>query len=151
MQRLQVIFPEQAFIQYWQQSWPETPPRMPTKEDLEDDVWQGKWITAATDVKTSGNSSVYTFKPMTPQENPNAAYLPGSITYRRTLKVRVVYPGKHPSIKSVNVFSVSKEKNSSVRIELVDSKKSNAAIEGSIELFNGSLKSISPWRWDCPG
>lgn len=157
IQRIEVVYEAKGpmgqsgmpIIQYWQQSWPETPPKMPSKEDLEDDPWQGSWITAATDVKPNGNTHVYTFKPMTAQENSNAGYLPGSITYRRTLKVRMVYPGKHQSIQSMQVFSVSKEKNSSVRIELVDSKKSNAAIEGSVELFNGSIKSISPWHWDA--
>jgi hypothetical protein len=137
-----------AFIQYWHQTWPETPPRMPSKEDLEDDAWQGNWITAATDVKTTGNLSVYTFKQMTAQENPNAVYLPGPVTYRRTLKARIVFPGKHAAIRSVNVFSVSGEKNSSVRVELVDSKKSNIPVEGSLEVFNGRIKSISPWHWD---
>lgn len=135
-------------IKYWQQSWPETPPQMPSKEDLEDDSWQGNWMTAATDVKVNGNIHVYTFKPLTVQENPNAGYLPGPIIYRRTLKVRLVYPEKHQAIRSVQVFSVSKEKNSSVRIELVDSKKNNAAIEGSLEVFNGRMKDISGWHWD---
>jgi hypothetical protein len=156
IQRIEVVYDskipaEQSglpIIQYWQQSWPETPPKMPSKEDLEDDPWQGKWLTAATDVKSSGNTHVYTFQPMTVRENPNSGYLPGSITYRRTLKVRLVYPGKHNSIQSIQVFSVSKEKNSSVRIELVDSKKSNAAVEGSLEVFNGRIKDISSWHWE---
>ena len=135
-------------IQYWQQSWPETPPKMPSKEDQEDDPWQGQWVTAVTDAKSTGNIQVFTFKPMTALENPNAGYLPGSITYRRTLKVRLVYPGKHQAIQSLNVFSVSGVKSSSVRIELVDSKKSNTAIEGSVEIFNGAIKNISSWHWD---
>jgi hypothetical protein len=62
--------------------------------------------------------------------------------------VRLVYPGKHKALQSVQIFSVSKEKNSSVRIELVDSKKGNAAIEGSVEVFNGRIKNISSWHWD---
>jgi hypothetical protein len=137
-----------AFIQYWQQSWPETPPRMPSKEDLEDDPWQGEWITAATDLKSDGNTDIYTFKPMTAVENPNAGYLPGSITYRRTLKARLVYPGKHQPIQSIEVYSASKEKNSSVRIELVGKKKIYAPVEGSIEVFNGRIKDFSSWQWD---
>jgi hypothetical protein len=156
IQRIEVVYDSKVtaelsglpVIQYWQQSWPETPPRMPSKEDLEDDPWQGRWITAATDVKSEGNTHVYTFKPMTALENPNAGYLPGSITYRRTLKARLVYPGKHQAIQSVQVFSVSKEKNSSVRIELLDNKKSNVAIEGSVDVFNGYIKNISSWHWD---
>ena len=85
---------------------------------------------------------------MTVKENKNAGYLPGSVTYRRTLKVRLIYPGKHQAIKSVQVFSVSKEKSSSVRIELVDNKKNNSPIEGSLDIFNGRIKGISGWHWD---
>jgi len=93
IQRIEVVYDAKVpadqtglpIIQYWQQSWPETPPRMPTKEDLEDDVWQGGWVTAATDVKSEGNTDVYTFKPLAASENRNAGYLPGSVTYRRTL------------------------------------------------------------------
>ncbi|MEP6596041.1 MAG: hypothetical protein ABJA71_08835, partial [Ginsengibacter sp.] len=92
-------------VQYWYQSWPETPPKMPSKEDLEDDPWQGKWITAATDVKVSGNLLVYTFKPMTPEENPNTVNLPEAVTYRRTLKARLLYTGRHEPVKSIQVFS----------------------------------------------
>ena len=156
IQRVEVVYDtkvpsEQAggpVIQYWHQSWPETPPRMPSKEDLEDDPWQGRWITAATDIKISGNTHVCTFKQMTELENPNAGFLPGTITYRRTLKIRLLYSGKHQPVQSIQVFSVSKEKNSSVRIELGDSKKSNTAIEGSLEVFNGAIKKISSWHWD---
>jgi hypothetical protein len=134
-------------IKYWQQSWPETPPQMPSKEDMEDDSWQGQWMTAETDVHMNGNIHVYSFKPLTVKENPNALYLPGPILYRRTLKVRLIYHGKHQAIKSVQVFSVSKEKSSSVRIELVDTKKNNVPVEGSLEVFNGRIKRISAWHW----
>jgi len=55
IKRIEVVYdanvpaeqPGLPIIQYWQQSWPETPPRMPSKEDLEDDAWQGGWVTAA--------------------------------------------------------------------------------------------------------
>ena len=135
-------------VQYWQQSWPETPPRMPSKEDLEDDAWQGIWVTAATEVKSNGSLHTYTFKPLTSKENPNSDFLPGPVMYRRTLKIRLVYPPKHQLIKSVNVFSVSGERSSSVRFEHVSGIKSNAIFNGTVEVFNGRLVSISPWHWD---
>ncbi len=135
-------------VQYWHQNWPETPPRMPSTEDMEDDAWQGKWITAATVKKVNGNIHVYTFKPITAEENPNAIYLPGAITYRRTLKLRFVYPSKHEAIKSIQFFSPSKEKNTAIRIELLANQKNNAIIKGSLDIFNGRLRTILGFNWD---
>jgi hypothetical protein len=135
-------------LQYWQDSWPEAPPQMPSKEDLEDDPWQGKWMTAATDVKTKGSTLVYTFKPLTAKENPNAAFLPGVISYRRTLKVRFLYRGKHQPLVSMAVFSVSKEKKNLVRIEFTGNYKNNSTLTGNLEVFNGRLDHIAGWHWD---
>lgn len=156
IQRIEVIYntkvigERSAFpvVQYWHHTWPEAPPKMPTKEDLEDDPWQGKWIIAATNVEANGNTLIFTFKPLTTQENSNAVYLPGSITYRRTLKVRLLYPDKRQDIKAINVFSAAKEKNSSIRVELGCNKNNNLEFEGTLEIFNGRLKNISSWHWD---
>lgn len=156
IQKIEVIYEnkvikESSFfpiVQYWQHTWPEKPPTMPTIEDLEDDPWQGKWITAATDANVIDSSLTFTFKTLATQENANAVYLPGDITYRRTLKVRLLYPNKSQNIKGINVFSASKEKNSSIRIELGCNENSNSIYEGNIEIFNGRLKNISSWLWD---
>ncbi|MEO5893620.1 MAG: hypothetical protein ABIQ31_25425 [Ferruginibacter sp.] len=135
-------------VQYWHDSWPETPPKMPSKEDLEDDPWQGKWITAATDIKVEGKKLRISFKSLAAKENPAAAYLPGEITYRRTLKIRLVYPAKHPPLASLQIFSASAQKSSSIRIALIDTINKSATVEGNLEIFNGTLKKISPWNWD---
>jgi hypothetical protein len=156
IQRIEVVYDTKItevpsglpVVQYWHHTWPEPPPKMPTIEDQEDDPWQGKWITAATVSEANGNTLIFTFKPLTTQENPNAGYLPGSITYRRTLKVRLLYPDKYRNIKAINSFSASKEKNSSIRIELGCNKNNNLEVEGSLEIFNGRVKNISSWHWD---
>ncbi|WP_018616927.1 hypothetical protein [Segetibacter koreensis] len=135
-------------VQYWHKTWPEAPPKMPSTEDLEDDPWQGKWITAATNIKADGNTVTYTFQPLTTNENPNAAYLPGQIAYRRTLKLRLLYPVNHEAIRSVRFFSTSKEKNTGIRIQLLDNQKKNSRIAGSIDVFNGHLKTFSGLNWD---
>ncbi|CAN5397190.1 hypothetical protein BH10BAC3_BH10BAC3_21340 [soil metagenome] len=132
-------------VQYWFQSWPQKPPRMPSTEDYEDDPWQGVWLTAAMNATISDNTATLDFKPMSVQENKNAADLPGSIIYRRTLKMRLVFAGKHPDITAVNFFSTSKIKSESVRIELLESNTSTAA---TLDVFNGKLKSISGYNWD---
>jgi len=70
IQRVEVVYDtrvpsdqaQEPVIQYWHQTWPETPPRMPLKQDLEDDPWQGRWITAVTDIKSTGNTHIYTFR-----------------------------------------------------------------------------------------
>ncbi len=156
IQRVEVVYDNRItdkssglpVLQYWHHTWPETPPVMPTIEDQEDDPWQGNWITAATDAEPKGNRLIFTFKSLTTQENDHAAYLPGSITYRRTLKIRLLYPQKHPDIRAILVFSASKEKNSSIRIELGCNQNNHADFEGSLEVFNGRLKNISSWNWD---
>lgn len=134
-------------IQYWHQTWPEAPPQMPSTEDLEDDPWQGKWVTAATNTKVNGNAITYTFKPLAADENSNAAFLPGVINYRRTLKTRLLFTGKKEAITAMQVFSASNEKNSSIRIELVGDQKKKS-LEGSLEVFNGRIKDISGWNWN---
>jgi len=131
-------------VQYWQDSWPETPPKMPSKEDLEDDPWQGKWITASTDAKTTGGRLILSFKPLAKAENKFAERLPGTITYRRTLKIRLLYPSKHAPVESLKVYSVSKQKTTSFRVEFLDSSSRKKKLQkDDIEMFNGSLKSIS--------
>ncbi len=72
VQRIEVIYDSKVIsdrpvfpvVQYWQHTWPEKPPKMPTIEDQEDDPWQGKWITAHTNVEVKGNTLIFTFKPL---------------------------------------------------------------------------------------
>ncbi|MEO9003914.1 MAG: hypothetical protein ABI288_04215, partial [Ginsengibacter sp.] len=156
VQRIEVIYdtkvisdvPMFPVVQYWQHTWPEYPPGMPTIEDMEDDPWQGTWVTADTKAKVKGNTLIFTFKPLSTQENVHADYLPGPVTYRRTLKVRLLYSGKRQNIKAINVFSPSSEKSSSIRVELGCKENNNLKIDGSLEVFNGRLKNISSWKWD---
>ncbi len=156
IQRIKVIYNDKInqkthglpIVQYWHQSWPETPPEMPTKNDLEDDLWQGEWITAETYIVSEDKSQIFTFKPMKSNENPDAGYLPGDITYRRTLKVRLVYPFHHPSINTIHVYSVSMVKESSIRIEFIEDNRNESYLNVSIDVFNGQLQRFSPWNWN---
>ena len=49
------------------------------------------WVTARVDRAAKDGVSVFTFKPLEKAENSRADNLPG-VTYRRTLKVRLVLP-----------------------------------------------------------
>lgn len=153
IQRIQVQYAQkpsqetlQALVQYWQETWPQETPHMPTIDDLDDDPWKGKWVTVATTVKTEGNKVTYYFKPMTEEENANAKFLPEQVTYRRAVKVRLVYPQKPSAITALNVFSMSQIINKTVRIELGVDKKKKETKDISLEVFNGNVKSIKGWN-----
>ncbi|WP_296944351.1 hypothetical protein [uncultured Dysgonomonas sp.] len=135
-------------VEYWHNTWPDNPPQMPSYEDEEDDMWQGKWITAKTDTEIQGNRIIYKFKPLEKDEIPTADHLPGQITYRRTLKMRVKYPQQYQSlIKNIAVYSMATLKEENIRIEFLQEEKSVKNISGEIEVFNGSLVGLSGWNW----
>jgi hypothetical protein len=135
--------PPDAKVEYWFRNWPYPPPRMPTMEDPVDDLWQGKWLVAQSSRECSGSECVYTFQPLTEGENPLAKNLPGS-RYRRTLKIRLISSADAPAVSSLQVFSETTQAPLSVRVELGHGEK-NAVWTGSIEVFNGFLRSARPW------
>lgn len=154
IQRVEIVYSQKptdialnAQLQYWQETWPQEPPHMPTIEDFDDDPWKGKWVTAETNVRVNGNTATYSFKPMTEQENKNAAYLPGVIEYRRALKVRLVFATKPPHINAFNVFSMSTLIEKTIRIEMGTAKNKKESVNASLEVFNGSVKDIKGWNW----
>ena len=135
-------------VQYWFQTWPGDAPKSHTIEDLMDDPWQGKWLTADVDFQINGNKVIYTFKPITKVENKLAGNLPEPVNYRRTLKIRLVYNCKPPRIRSISVFSPTNSKRISLRIEFGCDKPVDKALIGRLEIFNGKIESVSGWKWD---
>lgn len=135
-------------IEYWNDNWPDNPPHMPSYEDHEDDLWRGKWITAKTEVTVEGNRIIYTFQSLAKDEISTAAYLPGEVTYRRTLKIRVKFPEKYQDeIKDIDVFSMAVVREKSIRVEFLQSKNEGKKITGEIDVFNGFFHSLSGWNW----
>ena len=135
-------------IEYWNDNWPDEPPHMPSYEDHEDDLWRGKWITAKTDVVIEKNKIVFSFQPLAKDEIANAEYLPGKITYRRTLKMRVKFPEEYrEKLEDINVFSMADVQAKSIRVEFLQSEKKTKNIIGYVEVFNGSFKGLSGWNW----
>lgn len=135
-------------IEYWHNTWPDKSPDMPSYEDMEDDLWQGKWITAKTNIKISGNKIVYTFQPLSEEEITTAGNLPGSVNYRRTLKIRARYPEKYQNrIKKIDVFSMASLNEDNIRIEFLNRNKKTKSFTGEIAIYNGFLKKLTGWNW----
>ncbi len=142
-------------VQYWQRTWPGPAPKEHTIEDPMDDPWQGKWLTAETDYKIDGNKVIYSFKPMTTNENRLAGNLPDAVTYRRTLKLRLVCTTKPLPLKAFRVISPTISKKLSVFISFTVGfsqrgcdKSLNKPVEGRLEIYNGRIEKVSGWKWD---
>ena len=131
-------------VQYWFRNWPYPPPEMPTIEDPVDDPWQGEWLKATAKVDCQGAQCRYTFTPLQKDENRLAQNLPGR-TYRRTIKVRVVF-SSDPAIESVQVFTGSREKPVDVRVELGAGESAAHVWNGTVRVYNGRLHSLAAWN-----
>jgi hypothetical protein len=136
-------------VQYWFQTWPGEAPGWHTIEDLLDDPWQGKWLTAETFPEKKGNTVIYRFKPLITEENELAKNLPEPVNYRRTLKVRMLYDSKPATIRSLKVFSPTEAKKVSLRIEFVCGKHDGRTITRKLEIFNGWVDKVKGWNWDA--
>ena len=133
-------------VQYWQFTWPEKPPAMPKKEDLEDDLWRGAWITASTRVQVIKNKLIFQFAPLSQEELASAGNLPG-VNYRRTLKLRCLFPQDHNVLTGLHAFSSSGCQPVDIRLEWCNSTP--VRNQGRVEVFNGRLDSVRGWRWQA--
>ncbi|MDD4660251.1 MAG: hypothetical protein PHF73_06240 [Massilibacteroides sp.] len=135
-------------IEYWQDTWPDQPPHMSSFDDLEDDLWRGKWIVANTCRQIKGNKVIYTFNPLGEKEISSAKNFPGEVTYRRTLKMRIKIPSKDmPDVRKIDAFSMAILQKEKIRIEfLIESDNKKEKKNGKIWLGNGI-----PNRWLEPG
>ena len=141
-------FAEETQVQYWFKEWPGEAPVRHTIEDAVDDPWQGKWLTARTDVRIDGRTVNYTFRALSRDENPRAGNLPDAVNYRRTLKIRLLYHKKAARIVSLKVYSPTEEKKVSVRIEFGCDKAAGKSVTGKLEIYNGWIEKVCGWGWD---
>ena len=139
---------EGTTVQYWSRIWPGEPPQWHTIEDRFDDPWQGRWLTAQTEVKLDGSKVTYRFKPLLKEENERAGNLPEPADYRRTLKVRLLYDREPPRIAALKVYSPTEARDSSVRIEFGCGRPASNVVEGWLEIYNGSITKVAGWGWD---
>ena len=135
-------------VQYWFQTWPGPAPKEHTIEDPMDDLWQGEWLTASTEFKIEGNRVIYTFKPLSREENKLANNLPTPVTYRRTLKVRLLYNSKPLKIQSLRFYSPTHSKKMVIKIDFGCDKSLEQIVQGKLEIFNGKIEKVSGMNWD---
>ena len=135
--------PPDIKIEYWFRNWPYPQPRMPTMEDPVDDPWQGKWLLTRSNQQCQFSDCIYTFQPLAETENPLTKNLPGT-RYRRTLKIRLVSSAETEPVSSLQVFSDTRQASRVVRVEL-GRGEADVAWTGSVEVFNGVLRSVQPW------
>ena len=136
--------PTISTVEYWFDGWPYPPPEMPSIEDPADDPWQGKWLPAMTKIERLGSEHRYRFLPLEVDENPAADNL-AKIDYRRSLKMRLVFP-VWPNLSKVAVFTGSKQKVVSLRLELGAGETTAYEWQGKIHVYNGVLKHVKPWQ-----
>lgn len=136
-------------VQYWFRTWPDIPILGHPSEDHRDGPWQGEWLSAETDYRIEGNKVIYTFKPLTEKENKCAKNLSTPVNYRRTIKFRLVYNTKPSDIRSIQVFTPTKSKKMSLRIEFGCDKPVSEEVKGTLEIFNGKIEKISGWKWSA--
>ncbi len=134
-------------VEYWFHTWPGPPPVGPTIEDPLDDPWQGEWLTAQVERGFRDGVNIFSFKPLNSSENRRAHNLPG-VTYRRTLKVRLVLPAGGPRLESLEMSSDTVLKPLAFRIEFGCGEKSPTRWDGKLEIFNGILVSARPWGFE---
>ncbi|MBM3235868.1 hypothetical protein FJZ31_06170 [Candidatus Poribacteria bacterium] len=155
-------------LQYWQDHWPHQ--RVPKGAVVgagrsgwmaADDWYNGEWKNADVNVAVEGNNAVYTFNPINVKEFPDIKDF--DATYRRTLKIRLLFDGERPEIKAVEAYSDSVWKETEVKIEWGSDFTNDNPLapfspltkgarglskgddrEGHLEIYNGELLEIEP-------
>lgn len=153
--RLEIVYKDKitenllknSFIQYWFQNWPDIPPTGHTYEDFIDDPWQGKWVTANVRYKIKDDTLVYSFKPLSSEENERASNLREAVKYRRTLKIRLLYSIPPPPVQSLRVISPTLSKKQSIRVQFGCGETTKRRIEGNMEVYNGQINAVAGWNW----
>lgn len=128
-------------VEYWFKNWPYDAPHMPSIEDPMDDPWQGKWLTADAQESCKGQECRYLFSPLSKAENPRAGHMP-NVLYRRTIKIRLVYPNAHGSVSQVQAYSGTEETPVQVAVQL-GAPNDNSEWSGWISAYNGFVRSIN--------
>jgi hypothetical protein len=130
-----------AHVEYWHQSWKgDAVGRYGGRDagrhgwDATDDWFNGKWKTAETALSVSGRTLSFRFSPVAQKEFPELKG-PG-VTYRPTLKVRVVFEGAHPDVKSLSALTDSLwQEPESLRIRFAG----RSTCDDALEIYNGSV------------
>lgn len=145
--------PADIRVEYWHRVWNGLPDPILTEADVArtgwtpvDDWTNGSWKIADTRVTQDGNRFRWTFAPTHEKEFPNLKR-PG-VTFRKTLKIRVIAEEHLPKIKSFRVLTDSVYRPLTLRIlwgEPAEPRLRWAGQNpGRIEVFNGVIQSVRP-------
>ena len=140
-------------LQYWHRTWSGKPDPLLNERgaggvgwDAIDDWTNGEWRGADADVAIPAAGRIaFTFHPTGDKEFKNIGH-PG-VTYRKTLKIRLVGDSPLPGIKSLRAFTDAVYRRLNVRIHL--GKPAESAIKISpgdtyrLDIFNGVVVSSS--------
>jgi len=160
--------PESVRVQYWVSQWPRN--RIPRHEKAGagrsgwldvGDWFRGDWKDADTELTVDGTVWTYKFRPLNEKEFRGLDDFP--VTYRSTLKLRLVFAGRVPPISRIAVYTDSEWKRTDIGI-LWDGNDTQM-LNGRLEAFNGAIQSIAPlpdkagvrisgdseWHWQRQG
>jgi len=142
--------PDAVRLEYWQSSWPvRRIPRDKTSGAGSSgwlnvgDWFQGKWLTADTNLKIDGTTYTFTFNPVNAKEFPKLTDFPAP--YRSTLKLRVITVSPLPEINTFEAYTDSIWEKLEFEIEWGrTARKRRQVWDGRLEIFNGLIEQVQP-------
>ncbi|MCX6376545.1 MAG: hypothetical protein NTU88_11025 [Armatimonadetes bacterium] len=132
----EVPSPDQVKLQYWHHTWPE---QWVGGWTAVDDPYNGKWVTAHGQAEISGDTWRFTFDPLDITELPRAEDF--TVTFRQTLKVRLLFKDVAPNVREIEVLGTSVWKEADLRIEFGLSEH-ELKYAGSISAHDGYVISV---------
>ena len=142
--------PENVRLEYWQSTWPrhriprDKPSGAGSSGWLNVGDWlQGKWLKADTNLQVNGSTYTFTFNPLSAKEFTDMKDFP--VTYRSTLKLRVISDKSLPQIDSFVAYTDSAWEKLAFEVEWrAASKDQQQSWDGKLEVFNGILQQLQP-------
>lgn len=142
--------PENIRLEYWQSTWPKY--RIPRDEPsgagrsgwLNIGDWlQGKWFEADTNLDVNASTFTFTFNPLPSKEFTSMKDFP--VTYRSTLKLRIISDNPLPKIDSFAAYTDSTWDTLEFEVEWGGTaKEQQQSWDGQLEIFNGLLQQLQP-------
>jgi len=128
-------------IEYWHKVWNGAALRRYADQNAgssgwnpKDDWYNGEWKATDFRLEMAGRAAIFTFAPSNQKEFPDLKS-PG-VSYRPTLKIRVVFAGAHPPVKALKTFTDSNWRTSEVIARFANRDRCG----DPIEIYNGLLR-----------
>ena len=139
--------PDSLHLEYWQSTWPNS--RIPRDKPSGaggsgwlnvGDWYQGKWQQADTNLKVDGATCTFSFNSLNAKEFPKLNDFP--VTYRTTMKLRIVSDLPIPKIKRFEACTDSTWESLEFELDWVAAPKGRW--DGRLEIFNGIIELVQP-------